>query len=56
MTTEASGGAKGKTAVTPVVAVAVTNNETLALLGAHDLNELKLGGDYEASPRTRAQR
>src|SRR5207302_1786029 len=53
--TIASGGAAGKTAVTPVVAIAVAHNETVATLGkltddtTGDPQALVISGSYKAS-------
>ena len=44
-TTEAKGGAAGGTAVTPVVAIAVANNDTLARLGTLTSGALSVGGN-----------
>src|SRR5207237_4432904 len=54
MVTTASGGAAGKTAVTPVVAIAVAHNETVATLGkltddtTGDPQALVISGAYKA--------
>ena len=49
LTTSAVGGAKGDTAITPVVAVAVSNNDTNATLGTLSSGELKLDGALSVS-------
>ena len=46
MTTEAKNGAKGSTAVTPVVAISISDNETDATLGGGD--GISITGDFSA--------
>jgi hypothetical protein len=46
MSTESKNGAKGSTAVTPVVAVSITANDTSATIGSGSL--LTIGGNLEA--------
>ncbi|HMC68384.1 MAG TPA: OmpA family protein, partial [Mycobacteriales bacterium] len=44
MTTHATGGAGGATAVTPVIAISISNNDAVATLGTLSSGELKIDG------------
>ena len=46
MVTEAKNGAKGSTAITPVVAISISNNDTEATLGSGA--QISIGGDFSA--------
>ncbi|HUJ88277.1 MAG TPA: LEPR-XLL domain-containing protein, partial [Burkholderiales bacterium] len=49
MITEAKGGAKGSTAVTPVVSISVSDNDTEATLGSDSLaHDISLSGNFSA--------
>ncbi|UUZ54386.1 hypothetical protein LP419_39565 [Massilia sp. H-1] len=49
MVTTAEGGAAGATAVTPVIAISVANNETLATLGTLAGDTMDVGDDLSVT-------